>query len=670
MVIQAQTFSSETRTNQTGDPTPLADGDAPNLVVPADPFTLDPDETMTITFEVLVDDPLAGGITELTNTVFVNSSQQPTFATDSVTDPIAFPDVALTKTLLSNADEDGSGDVSVDDTLTYEFVATNTGATDLTDVTISDPLAGLSALSCTPAQPAALAVGEALTCTATYTVTQADVNAGQIDNTATVDALDPGGNPLSETDDETVPINRIAAVTIVKSLQTPLGGVGVGDSLDYDFLVTNTGNVDLDDVAVTDPLVGGPVTCPQTTLAPAESMTCSASYTVTQVDVDAGQVANTATVDADDPDGSPVTDTDDELAILEQSPSIGLVKSLLANADEDASGDVSLGDTLTYQFVATNDGDVTLNNVTVTDPLPGLSGLTCAPVAGSSLAPTETMTCTATYSVTQADVDAGQIDNTATVEGTSTTGTDVSDTSDETVSTAQNPSISLTKSFAANADEDGSGDVSLDDTLTYQFDVVNDGDVTLTVRRSLRSAARSLSVRLRGAGVPDRARTGASFTCTATYVVTQADVDAGQIDNTATVDAEEPDGTPISDDDSETVFPDRNPSIDLAKTLLSNADEDGSGDVSVNDTLTYQFVATNDGDVGLDNVTITDPLPGLGPLSCAPVAGSSLAPTEAMTCTATYSVTQADVDAGQIDNTATATGDDSGGGGSVSRPRW
>ena len=63
-----------------------------------------------------------------------------------------------------------------------------------------------------------------------------------------------------------------------------------------------------------------------------------------------------------------------------------------------------------------------------------------------------------------------------------------------------------------------------------------------------------------------------------------------------------PDGDPISDDDSETVFPDRNPSIDLAKTLLSNADEDGSGDVSLGDTVTYQFVATNDGDTGLDNV--------------------------------------------------------------------
>ena len=55
----------------------------------------------------------------------------------------------------------------------------------------------------------------------------------------------------------------------------------------------------------------------------------------------------------------------------------------------------------------------------------------------------------------------------------------------------------------------------------------------------------------------------------------------------------------------------QNPAITLVKTLLSNADEDGSGGVSINDTLTYQFVATNDGDVTLAGVRITDPLDGL-----------------------------------------------------------
>ncbi|MDJ0663302.1 MAG: SdrD B-like domain-containing protein [Acidimicrobiia bacterium] len=663
VVITASALTDETLTNTSGGG--LADGAAPNLVVPADPFALDPGETMTVTFQVVVDDPLVPDITELTNTARVASSQQPIFTDDSVTDPVALPELQLTKSLLGNADEDSSGDVTVGDTLTFQFVAENVGDTDLQNVSITDPMAGLSALSCLPPMPASLAMGESLICTATYPVTQADVNASRIDNTATATGEDPAGRPVTDDSTETVPINPVPAITLAKSLLTDLSGAAAGTVFDYEFVITNTGNVDLSDVVLSDPMLGGILSCPQSTLAPSEAMTCNASYTVTQNDVDTGQVANTATVAANDPLSNPLLDSDDELAILEQNASIALDKAMAANADEDGSGGVSVGDTLTYEFVATNDGNVTLSNVVITDPMAGLSALSCAPVAGGSLAPAAQMTCTATYSVTQADVDAGSIDNTATVTGTAASGSDVSDTADESVAAAQNPSITLTKSFAANADEDSSGDVTLNDTLTYAFDVVNDGDVTLTVV-TITDPLPGLSAFACGPDIlPVTLAPSATVSCTATYSVTQPDVDAGRIDNTATATGFQPNGLPISDDDDETVLPDRNPSIDLAKSLTGNADEDASGDVSLGDTLTYTFVATNDGDVGLDNVTITDPLAGMSALSCAPVAGSSLAPTEAMTCTATYVVTQANVDAGEVVNTATAIGDDSGGGGSV-----
>ncbi|MCP3975052.1 MAG: DUF11 domain-containing protein, partial [bacterium] len=442
------------------------------------------------------------------------------------------------------------------------------------------------------------------------------------------------------------------------------GDVSLGDTLTYSFVTTNDGDVTLDNVTVTDPMAGlSALTCVPvagSSLAPGAAMTCSATYSVTQTDVDNGQVDNTATVNATDPNAAPVTDVDSESVVVSQNPSISLVKSLSTNADEDASGDVSLGDTLTYSFVTTNDGDVTLDNVAITDPLAGLSALSCVPAAGATLAPAAAMTCSATYSVTQGDVDNGQIDNTATVNATDPNAAPVSDVDSETVVAAQNPSISLVKSLSTNADEDASGDVSLGDTLTYGFMATNDGDVTLdnvTVTDPLAGLSALSCVPAAGSSLAP----GAAMTCSATYSVTQTDVDNGQIDNTATVNATDPNAAPISDIDSATVPVPQLPSIDLVKSLSTNADEDASGDVSLGDTLTYSFVATNDGNVTLDGFVVSDPLAGLSALSCAPAAGSSLAPGAAMTCSATYSVTQTNVDNGVILNTATADATDPNG---------
>ena len=102
---------------------------------------------------------------------------------------------------------------------------------------------------------------------------------------------------------------------------------------------------------------------------------------------------------------------------LVQSPSLTLAKTHALTGDADFSGDVSLGDTITYSFEVTNTGNVTLNGVTVTDPLPGLSALSGG---SSTLAPGASTVFTATYVVTQADVDAGEILNTATADSDET----------------------------------------------------------------------------------------------------------------------------------------------------------------------------------------------------------------------------------------------------------
>src|SRR2546428_5174024 len=67
-----------------------------------------------------------------------------------------------------------------------------------------------------------------------------------------------------------------------------------------------------------------------------------------------------------------------------------------------------------YPTPATNDGNTTLAAVTVTDP--NATGLSCTPANGSSLAPGASMSCTASHTVTQADLDAGSYYNQACVD--------------------------------------------------------------------------------------------------------------------------------------------------------------------------------------------------------------------------------------------------------------
>jgi uncharacterized repeat protein (TIGR01451 family) len=80
------------------------------------------------------------------------------------------------------------------------------------------------------------------------------------------------------------------------------------------------------------------------------------------------------------------------------------------------------GTLLTFSFLVTNTGDVPLTNVQVVDTdLPGLSAISCP---STTVVEGGSMTCTATYTTTQADVTAGQVTNTATSLGVSASSTD------------------------------------------------------------------------------------------------------------------------------------------------------------------------------------------------------------------------------------------------------
>jgi hypothetical protein len=78
-----------------------------------------------------------------------------------------------------------------------------------------------------------------------------------------------------------------------------------GQPITYTYRVTNTGNLRLTDVTVTDTRFGA-LPCPRRSLAPGASMTCTSVHLISAADLSAGSIPNTATAASRQPNGQRV----------------------------------------------------------------------------------------------------------------------------------------------------------------------------------------------------------------------------------------------------------------------------------------------------------------------------------------------------------------------------
>jgi uncharacterized repeat protein (TIGR01451 family) len=318
--------------------------------------------------------------------------------------------------------------------VTYRYQVANSGNTPLSGVNVSDPMVGLSSVSC---PSGTLTSGASENCTATYTTTQADVDAGSISNTGTATGTPPTGPNVTATSSVKIPAVQTLSIALVKTASVA-NYAAPAATVTYSYKVTNNGNVDLNPVTVTDPMTGlSAVSCPGTSLAPGASESCTATYTTTQADVDAGSISNTGTATGTAPTGSNVVATSSLTIPASDTPSISVVKS--ANiASFSAAGTL-----VTYTYKVTNTGNVDFNLVSVTDPMGGLSAMTCSATA---LAPTASLVCTATYTTTAADVTMGSISNTATATGKPQVGASATATSTLTIPYVIPPNFTIADS--------------------------------------------------------------------------------------------------------------------------------------------------------------------------------------------------------------------------------
>lgn len=186
--------------------------------------------------------------------------------------------------------------------ITYQYVVTNTGTRELSGpVTINDPArqAICPNVNTVGDLDPFLDQNETITCTATYTVTDADITAGTIVNsaTATVGGVISTAASLTLTRAAPPTAQPSSQLTLSKSASSPTYGQ-IGQTITYTYTLTNTGTTPLGPAqfVITDNKLGAAFNCgdPNTTLAAAQSMTCTANYLITQADLSSANLTNSA----------------------------------------------------------------------------------------------------------------------------------------------------------------------------------------------------------------------------------------------------------------------------------------------------------------------------------------------------------------------------------------
>ncbi|WP_353195700.1 gliding motility-associated C-terminal domain-containing protein, partial [Parapedobacter defluvii] len=281
------------------------------------------------------------------------------------------PALSLTKGVTSE------GPYDVGDQIKYfNIVVTNTGNVTLTDIVVSDDNAEI--ISGSPV--ARLKPGESASVMAQHVVTQADIDAGEVINQASVSGTDPEGNRTPEflsddpntpeTGDETVtPVAQTPAIRIDKAADKLLIE-RQGERIGYQLQITNTGNVTLHDVEITDPLTGFVHQVARIRPGVANAHTFRTSYVTTTADLAAGEIVNTATVTALSPDGERVSHS--------ATVTVDVYFKVIEVADDDfgpvnGRNGGNAGNVFTNDKVDGNPlvpGEVTLTRVPSDDPSP------------------------------------------------------------------------------------------------------------------------------------------------------------------------------------------------------------------------------------------------------------------------------------------------------------
>ncbi|HEV8571615.1 MAG TPA: DUF11 domain-containing protein [Actinomycetota bacterium] len=576
-------------------------------------------------------------------------------------------------------------EVAPGDHVTYTITVSNDGEGTATDVVVTDDLHNdLVILAIDPEGACVVGAGNTLTCSlgsigpgdeATITI-EASVPAdfcGTLRNQAHVSASNEPQEDQDDNDSEEVVIGVLCQpdVNIEKNANIE-SDPSSGDTFSYTITVNNVGTGTAEDVQITDTFPDGlsveEALLPENCSLEGNTVTCalgdipqgdSRSVTITvTVDEDfCGELENTAEVSASN-DSNPENNESNTVTLeVECQPDVGVEKSAVIE------GNPRPGDTFDFSITVTNVGTGTAEDVVLTDVIqPGLAiedvPQNCTIEPGED---GETVTCnlgdieqgdsvTVTITVSVEEDFCGPIENTAEITSPSDSNPE-NDSDTITFEAECQPDVSVTKS--AEVDGDEVDEVPSGSSFTYVITVTNEGTGTVegvTLSDDLDDNLENVTATpSQGSCVVGSLNTlscilgdieqGASVTITI-----EVDVPAdfcGELQNQASVAAENDSNRENNQSDLVSVDVPCGPDIDVRKT--NDADADGSFHdeeeaLHEGDPVTFRVVITNTGNVAiqldslLDEYEETSINPDCLTAEGENVLGMTLEPGESVTC--------------------------------------
>ncbi len=491
---------------------------------------------------------------------------------------------------------------------------------------IADDVIPTADIDCSAA-PATLDPGAQFECTATYSITQAGIDNGTVDNTATAEGLDPNGDSVvSPAVVETVTAVLSADMSITKVVTDGSTTHIPGDQITYTLTVTNLGPSQTTTTTVTDTLpvdttfvsatpdagscseTTGVVTCDLGAMASGDTVTTAVTVAVDPSST--ATIENTASVSSDLPDPEPANDS----ATVSTTP----VPTADLRTEKTGPANYVPGEPITYTVTVTNDGPSTALDVETTDVLP--AGVTYDPVASSSdcSETAGTVTCTpvdlavgeqVSYTIvvdTTADM-AADLTNTATAQSTTFDPDNTNNTADTTASAAPEANLVVAKTGPV-------GPIQAGTQVTYTITVSNDGPsdaTTVEASDPLPAGTTFVSASVTGGDATETCdgtilcqlgTIAAGATETITVVLDVNPDFTGDLTNTVTASTDTPGDDPIDNTGSHTVTVVE--ASDVTITKIDSVDP-----VVAGQNLTYTVAVDNAGPSQATSVEITDTLP-------------------------------------------------------------